>query len=88
MFMLRVAAPAAAQDNGVPRLPARQQLERIHTPRSIDQELGPHIHAISDEMHREIHALPSDHQKQLEQTMQQREHQGEESRRPAPPATP
>jgi hypothetical protein len=109
---------------------ARQQLQHIHTPQSIDQELvrltkdleltpeqqqqvrplleehhnriqtlvdknpdasrqelGPQIHAISDETHREIHALLSDHQKQLEKAMQQREHRGEENRRPAPPTT-
>jgi hypothetical protein len=105
---------------------ARQQLQHIHTPRSIDQELarlterleltpeqrqqvrpmlerhhdriqalldgsptasrqqlGPQIHAISDETHREIHVLLSAHQKQLEKTLQQRGHQGEEPRRPA-----
>ena len=32
--------------------------------------LGPQIHAISDETHREIHALLTDHQKQLEETME------------------
>jgi predicted HTH transcriptional regulator len=56
-------------------------------PNASRQELGPPIHAISEETHREIHALLSDHQKQLEKAMQQREHRGEENRRPAPPAT-
>jgi predicted HTH transcriptional regulator len=51
------------------------------------RELGPQIHAISEETHREIHALLSDHQKQLEQAMQQRGHGGDESRRSAPPST-
>jgi hypothetical protein len=125
-----MAGLALAQDDPVQQPSARQQLQRIHTPQSIDQELvrltkdleltaeqqqqvrplleehhdkiqavldknpnasprelGPQIHAISDETHREIHALLSDHQKQLEQAMQQREHQGDESRRPVPPAT-
>jgi protein CpxP len=50
------------------------------------QELGPQIHAISEETHREIHALLSNQQQQLEKAMQRREHQGEENRRPAPPA--
>jgi periplasmic protein CpxP/Spy len=50
------------------------------------QNLGPQIHAISEETHREIHALLTDHQKELEKAMQQREHDGEENRRPAPPA--
>jgi protein CpxP len=51
------------------------------------RDLGPQIHAISEETHREIHALLSDHQKQLEQAMQQRGHRGDENRRPAPPST-
>ena len=124
MLMLGMARPAVAQDNGVPQPSARQQLQHIHTPQSIDQELtrltrdleltpeqqhqvrplleehhdkiqalfdknptasrqelGPQIHAISDETHREIHALLTDHQKALEKAMQQREHTGAENRR-------
>ena len=46
-------------------------------------ELGPQIHAISDETHHKIHALLTDHQKELEKAMQQREHNGEENRRSA-----
>jgi hypothetical protein len=56
-------------------------------PNASRQELGPQIHAISEETHREIHALLSDHQKQLEKVMQQRGHRGDESRRSAPPST-
>jgi hypothetical protein len=51
------------------------------------QELGPQIHAISDETHYQIHALLTHHQKELEKAMQQREHNGEENRQSAPPAT-
>ncbi len=139
MLLLGITGPAlaqnnaaqnnAAQDNQVQQPSARQQLQHIHTPQSIDeelarltkdleltpqqqqqvrpllqehhdriqalldkhpnasrQELGPQIHAISDETHREIHALLTDHQKELEKAMVQREHKGEENRRPAPPA--
>ena len=129
MLMLGMARPAVAQDNGVPQPSARQQLQHIHTPQSIDQELtrltrdleltpeqqhqvrplleehhdkiqalldknptasrqelGPQIHAISDETHRKIHAVLTDHQKELEKAMQQREHNGGENRRSAPPA--
>jgi predicted HTH transcriptional regulator len=124
-----IAQDAIAQDNGVQQPSAREQLQRIHTPQSIDQELarltkdleltpeqqkqvrplleehhdkiqalldenpkasrqelGPQIHAISDETHRKIHALLTDHQKELEKAMQQREHNGGENRRSAPPA--
>ena len=116
MLVLGIVGPAVAQDNGVPQPSARQQLQSIHTPRSIDeelarlvkdleltreqerqvrlllvdhhdkiqalldtnrtasrQELGPQIHAISDETHHKIHALLTDHQKELEKAMQQRE---------------
>jgi hypothetical protein len=51
------------------------------------EDLGPRIHAISDETHREIEALLNQHQKQLAKAMQERMHKGEESRRPAPPAS-
>jgi hypothetical protein len=120
------ASVAVAQDSGA-QPSARQQLQHIHTPQSIEQELdrvtkdlqltpeqlqqvrpllqqhhdkiqtlldknpnasrqdlGPQIHAISDETHREIHALLTDHQKELEKAMQEREHHGEEGRRPDP----
>jgi hypothetical protein len=123
-----MAGLALAQDNAGQQPTARQQLQRIHTPQSIDQvlvrltkdleltpeqqrqikpvldehhdriqalldknpnasrqELGPQIHAISDQTHREIHALLSDHQQQLEKAMQHRERRGEEGRRPASP---
>ena len=134
MLLLGITGPAAAQnntaqDNQVQQPSARQQLQHIHTPQSIAQELarltkdleltpeqqqqvrpllnehhdkiqalldknpnasrqklGPQIHAISDETHREIHALLTDHQKELEKAMQQREHHGGENRRSAPPA--
>jgi hypothetical protein len=62
----------------------RIQMLLDKNPNSSRQEITPQIHAISEETHRKIHALLSDHQKQLEKAMQQREHQGEESRRTAP----
>jgi periplasmic protein CpxP/Spy len=129
MLVLGIAGPLVAQENGAQQPSAREQLQHIHTPQSIDQELarltkdleltaeqqqqvrplleehhdriqalldknptasrqelGPQIHAISDETHRKIHALLTDHQKELERAMQQREHSGGENRRPAPPA--
>jgi protein CpxP len=128
-LLLGMAGPAAAQDNEAPKPPARQELQHIHTPRSIDEELSrltkdlaltpeqqrqvrpllqehhdriqalldknptasrqdlaPQIHAISDDTHQQIHALLSDHQKELEKAMQQRGRNGQQSRRPAPPA--
>ena len=126
--MLGMAGLAVAQDGGQ-QPSAREQLQHIHTPQSIDQklasltkdleltpeqqrqvrpllqehhdkiqavldknpkasrqELGPQIHAISDETHHKIHALLTDHQKELEKAMVQREHHGEENRRSAPPS--
>jgi Spy/CpxP family protein refolding chaperone len=55
-------------------------------PNASRQELSPQIHAISEETHRQIHALLTDHQKDLEKAMQQREHNEEENRHPAPSA--
>ena len=55
-------------------------------PKALEEELAPQIHAISYETHRQIHALLTDHQKNLEKAMQEREHRGEENRRPDPPA--
>jgi Spy/CpxP family protein refolding chaperone len=52
------------------------------------QDLASQIHAISDETHHQIHALLTEHQKELEKAMQERMHNGEESRRPAPPTAP
>jgi hypothetical protein len=123
MLMLGTAGTAAAQDSGVQKPSARQELQSIHTLQSIDQELtrltkdlaltpeqqqqvrpllqehhdriqtlldknptasrqelGPQIHAISNETHRQIHALLADHQKELEKAMQQRKDNGEENR--------
>ncbi|MCU1300204.1 MAG: hypothetical protein JWQ87_488 [Candidatus Sulfotelmatobacter sp.] len=128
MLMLGTAGLGVAQDGGQ-QPSAREQLQHIHTPQSIDQklasltkdleltpkqqqqvrpllqehhdkiqalldrnptasrrDLGPQIHASSDETHHEIHALLSDHQKELEKAMVQREHNGEENQRSAPPA--
>ena len=55
-----------------------------NNPRLSRQDLGPQIHAISDETHHQIETLLTEHQKQLAKAMQKRMHDGEESRRPAP----
>ncbi len=129
ILTLGLSGSAFAQENGDQQPSAREQLQHIYTPQSIDLELtrlskdleltpeqqqkvrpllqqhhdkiqalldknpnasrhdlGPQIHAISDETHRQIHALLNEHQKELEKAMQQREQNGEENRRPAPPA--
>ena len=127
---LAMTSVLMAQTTNQPPL-ARQELQAIHSPRSIDQELdhltkdlqltpeqqkqvkpllqehhdkiqvlldknptatrqalAGQIHAISDETHHEIHALLTDHQKELEKAMVQREHEGLENRRfSSPPAS-
>jgi hypothetical protein len=128
MLMLGTAGLSVAQTEGQ-QPSAREQLQHVHTPQSIDQklasltkdlaltpkqqqqvrpllqehhdkiqtlldknptvsrqDLGPQIHAISDETHHKIHALLTDHQKELEKAMVQREHNGEENRRSVRPA--
>jgi len=70
MLMLGMAGPAVAQDSGAPQPSARQQLQGIHTPQSIDQELArltkdleltpeqqQHIRPLFDEHHDRIQAL-------------------------------
>jgi hypothetical protein len=119
ILMLGMMMPAVAQNSGAQQPSAQQQLQHIHTPQSIDQELArltkeleltpeqqqqvrplleehhdriqalfdknptssrqqlaPQIHAISDDTHRQIHALLTDHQRELEKAMQQRGHHG------------
>ena len=57
-------------------------------PSSSRQELAPRIHAISEETHHKIHALLTDHQKELENAMRQHGHHGEEDKGSSPPAPP
>jgi periplasmic protein CpxP/Spy len=40
VLMLGVPGPAAAQDQGAQQPSAREQLQHVHTPQSIDQELA------------------------------------------------
>src|SRR5437016_10902581 len=40
MFMLGMANPTVAQNNGAQQPSAREELQRIHSPQSIDQELA------------------------------------------------
>ena len=40
ILLLGMAGPAVAQDNGAQQPSARQQLQHIHTPESIDQKLA------------------------------------------------
>ena len=117
MLLFGTMIPAVAQDNGGQQPTAQQQLQHIHTPQSIDQELArltkvleltpeqqqqvrpllvehhdriqavfdknptasrqelaPQIHSISDDTHRQIHALLTDHQKELEKEMPHNHH--------------
>jgi periplasmic protein CpxP/Spy len=57
-------------------------------PRRSREDLGPQIHAISDETHHQIEALLTEHQKHLAKAMQERMRDREESRRPAPSTAP
>src|SRR6202166_1538665 len=129
VLTLGIAGVAIGQDNEAKQPPARERLQHVHTPQSIDeklanltkdleltpeqqrqvrpllqehhdniqalldknptasrQDLAPQIHAISDETHRQIHALLTDQQKELEKALVQRRHSGGEHLRTAPPA--
>jgi Spy/CpxP family protein refolding chaperone len=52
-------------------------------PTASRQELGPQIHAISDQTHQQIHALLSAQQQALEKAMVEREH-GDDKPTPSP----
>ena len=54
-------------------------------PAASRAELGPQIHAISDDTHAKIHALLTDHQRELEKAMQQRPRNGGENTRAVVP---
>jgi hypothetical protein len=75
MLAQTAASGAPRQDSGAVR---QAKLSR--------QDLGPQIHAISDETHYQIERLLTEHQKQLAKAMVERMHHGEENRRPAPSA--
>jgi Spy/CpxP family protein refolding chaperone len=47
-----------------------------NNPKLSRQDLGPQIHAISDETHHQIEELLTEHQKQLAKAMQERMHRG------------
>jgi Spy/CpxP family protein refolding chaperone len=113
ILTLVLAGSAVAQENRDQQPSAREQLQQIYTPQSIDQELtrltkdleltpeqqhkvrpllqqhhdkiqalldknpnasrqalGPQIHAISDETHRQIRSMLTDYQKELEKAIQ------------------
>ena len=55
-----------------------------NNPKLSRTDLGPQIHAISDQTHHEIESLLTEHQKQLAKAMQERMRNENESRRPAP----
>ena len=70
LLILGMAGPAVSQDNGVQERSARQQLQHIHTPQSIDQELArltkdleltpeqqQQVRPLLDEHHNRIQAL-------------------------------
>jgi hypothetical protein len=64
-------------DGATGRSIPRSNPPRTHkNPTASRQELAPQIHAISDETHRKIHSLLTDHQKELKKAMQQREMMG------------
>lgn len=52
------------------------------------RQLGPQIHAISDQMHHQIDALLTPRQRELVKAMEKRMKDGEENRRPVPPPAP
>jgi len=55
---------------------SRREQVRAAWPTPMGSPSGPQIHAISYEAHRKIHSLLTDHEKELEKTIQQRKYDG------------
>ena len=87
MRMLGMAGPVVAQDKGVQQPSARQQLQHIHTPQSIDRELArltkdleltpeqqKQVRPLLDEHHDKIQALLDKNPKASRQELAPRIH--------------
>src|ERR1700720_4353352 len=68
MLMLGMAGPAVAQDNGVQQPSAREQLQHIHTPQSINQELARLTKdlELNPEQQQQVRSLITDHQNRIQ----------------------
>src|SRR5260370_28352162 len=71
MLMLGMAGPVVAQDNGAQQPSARQQLQRIHTPQSIDQELA-HLTKdleLTPEQQKQVRPLLDEHHDRIQKLL-------------------
>jgi ribosome recycling factor len=75
MLMLGIAGPgvtqAVAQDNGAQQPSARQQLQRINTPQSIDQELA-HLTKdleLTPEQQKQVRPLLDEHHDRIQKLL-------------------
>jgi ribosome recycling factor len=68
LLMPGMASPAVAQDNGAQQPSARQQLQRIHTPQSIDQELARLTKdmELTPEQQKKVRALLQEHHDKIQ----------------------
>jgi ribosome recycling factor len=66
--MLVGATAAVAQDNGAPQPSARQQLQHLHTPQSIDQELDRLTKdlQLTSEQQQQVRALLQEHHDKIQ----------------------
>jgi protein CpxP len=67
-LLLGTAGPAAAQHDEAPKPPARQELQHIHTPRSIDEELSRLTKdlALTPEQQRQVRPLLQEHHHRIQ----------------------
>src|SRR5450755_3160223 len=68
VLILLMAGLAIAQDDGVQQPPARQQLQHIHTPQSIDQELARLTKdmELTPEQQKQVRTLLEDHHDRIQ----------------------
>jgi len=68
MLTLGMSGPCISQDNGAEQPPARQQLQHIHAPQSIDQELARLTKdlELTPEQQQEVRPLLQDHHDKIQ----------------------
>ncbi len=81
MLMLGMAGPAVAQNNGAQQPSARQQLQHIHTPQSIDQELARLTKdlELTPEQKQQVRPLLEEHHDRIQALLEKKHRRGREA---------
>src|SRR6266446_10043043 len=68
VLMLGIASPAITQDNGAQQPSAREQLQHIHTPQSIDEKLAQltKVLELNPEQQKQVRPLLQEHHDKIQ----------------------